>query len=825
MTYRVQENCVSFGPDLADLYDETRPFLPPIDTSKVLRKLCEQLTTRFAAESVVDLLEVGAGTGRLTLPIARHYHQLATGSERKVPQLRVTCIDMSGAMLDRLRKRHESFFSEHVEIVAGQPADVRDIQQPRGSYHAVLAHWVFHVMSDWRVAVYVIDQVLKDDGLVFLFREEAALYQAIDGDFREIQGDLLVLRLWSAFHRGRQSIAKRLASEGPVLPARFRLGSRVIDDRIERMFSALGWTETMELSDEPDRWRCTFTLTNVIEKIIRPRAFTNMRLFADEGQARKEFEQLADDLRTEFTPKQLNYAWNFPASFSGRMLTCPGGRRLSDPASAVLLHVARDTLGRRWRRQMDHTYNRDALWRRLFSRTWERLNGAGEGARPLAGLQLEGAEDVAGIFAVAPFAGDGRGLVTLGGTADAPMWKHAGECWTELAGRVEGPEPFVIVYEGRVQKDGTADAVQLQALRRTDQALLHPHVHMVLVNREAESALRSLEGVEEHVPGCDDPGEAFHAASRLRRQEPLWSVLEDAKRFGVIPFHDEDVEAEFIVGLARAAQVESLAAVYAFPFRADFRENDGPAIGLMVGSRQVLSRSLAEFLWALSDVIFNEYLEDILVDKEAKSSGVTESRPLIAAVNPRQREPVAPDVWRNAPAPAVLVITAADVEYKAVIELAGVSETLEARRRGIEGRVFLDLGFPKLPVWAIQCEGGSVGPGAAIATVLGALQVLKPKPFAVVMPGIAFGLQPTKQRLGDVLVSRQIQLYEVQKRNPLRIINRGDKPHCSDLLLQLLRGCKHDWGTVEKPEVFEGLMLSGEKLVNDPDFVLELQEL
>lgn len=301
MTHRVQENCVPFGPDLADLYDETRPFLPPIDTSKVLRKLCEQLTTRFAAESVVDLLEVGAGTGRLTLPIARHYHQLATGSERNVPRLRVTCIDRSEAMLDRLRKRHKSFVSEHVEIVARQPADVRDIQQPRGSYHAVVAHWVFHVMSDWRVAVYVIDQVLKDDGLVFLFREEAALYQAIDGDFREIQEDLLVLRLWSAFHDGRQSIAKRLASEGPVLPARFRLGSRVIDDRIERMFSALGWTETMELSDEPDRWRCTFTLMNVIEKIIRPRAFTNMRLFADEGQARKEFEQLADDLRTQFT--------------------------------------------------------------------------------------------------------------------------------------------------------------------------------------------------------------------------------------------------------------------------------------------------------------------------------------------------------------------------------------------------------------------------------------------------------------------------------------------------------------------------------------------
>jgi nucleoside phosphorylase/ubiquinone/menaquinone biosynthesis C-methylase UbiE len=828
MTSRSHDNCVPFGSDLAELYDDTRPFLREYETSTVLMELCRKLVERFASESVIELMEVGAGTGRLTMAIARHYHQ-ACSTGRRLPRLRITCVDKSEPMLERLREKRAAFKSDHVEIMVDTAMDIRDLPGEGRTYHAVVAHWVFHVMSDWRVAVYAIDRVVRNDGVVFLFGEQSALYRAIDGDYRDIQHDDLVLRLWSLFHDGRLGIARRLAARVPVLPPRFRLGSRVVDDRIDRMFAALGWSDSKE-SGGPDRWWCEFSLDEVIEKIIRPRAFTNMRLFADEGKGRKAFEDLADDLKREFTAKQLKYRWRFTTEFSGRMLAPPQSKRVPGAAASLVLHVARDTLGRRWRRRLDHTYDREALWRRLFTRTWDRLNREGSIQRPLAGIPLAGVKEVEGVFAAAPFAHGGRGVCCTSHGKDGPVWSRPDACWTELTSSLEGAEPFAVVFEERVGI-GAEEVEKIRGSHANGDVMIHPHVHTILVNGDAEKVLKTLRGIENYVTESEEGGQAFEAATRLRGQEPLRSVLENAKRYGAIPFRNQDAEADFVIGLARIAADPNLGALYVFPFRADFRDEGSPAIGFLVGAKRVLGTEVVEFLWALADVIFNEYLEDVLVDRESMVLEGYNAPTQVAIAEPRVRQPANPDRWRHVSAPAVLLVTAADVEFKAVIELAGVVDTLEERRRGISGEVFYDLGFPNLPVWAIQCEIGSVGPGASSTTVLSALKTLNPKPFAVIMPGIAFGLQPRKQHFGDVLVSKQIHLYEVQKRNPLRIISRGDKPHCSDFLLRYLRGCQYDWQNAStrkgslRPQVVAGLMLSGEKLVDDPDFVYELSEL
>lgn len=209
-------------------------------------------------------------------------------------------------------------------------------------------------------------------------------------------------------------------------------------------------------------------------------------------------------------------------------------------------------------------------------------------------------------------------------------------------------------------------------------------------------------------------------------------------------------------------------------------------------------------------------------EKQMTTEPSKNTRPKVRAANVTPRQPAPPS---SAESPDVLILTAADIEYDTMIELAGIRETQRERRRTVGSKTFLDLGFDGCAVWALQCRKGSVGPGSSLDTLKDALHVLDPKPRLVINTGIAFGLRPSKQEMGDVLVAEQVRLYEIERRGTTRVA-RGDKVSCSTLLLSWFRDFRTDWAlnirAHRRPRVHVGLFLSGEKLSDDEAFVSEL---
>ena len=98
-----------------------------------------------------------------------------------------------------------------------------------------------------------------------------------------------------------------------------------------------------------------------------------------------------------------------------------------------------------------------------------------------------------------------------------------------------------------------------------------------------------------------------------------------------------------------------------------------------------------------------------------------------------------------------------------------------------------------------------------------AIRVLDPG--AVVAVGIAFGVNEKEQALGEILVSKQLRLYDLQRAG-VRIVLRGDKPHASTRLINHFEAFSQiKW---EGPKVWLGVVLSGEKLVDNIDYRDEL---
>jgi nucleoside phosphorylase len=142
----------------------------------------------------------------------------------------------------------------------------------------------------------------------------------------------------------------------------------------------------------------------------------------------------------------------------------------------------------------------------------------------------------------------------------------------------------------------------------------------------------------------------------------------------------------------------------------------------------------------------------------------------------------------------ILLVTAAEVESRAVLKVAEESTGHPSNSWEVGNGTYRDLGKVNgKKVWLVQSEMGAGGPGGAHETV--------------------------GQAIRDVLVAKQLYMYEPQRRGTDRVIPRGDKASASSRLLKRFWNAKLDW---QMANVHFGLVLSGEKLIDDDEFVREL---
>lgn len=163
----------------------------------------------------------------------------------------------------------------------------------------------------------------------------------------------------------------------------------------------------------------------------------------------------------------------------------------------------------------------------------------------------------------------------------------------------------------------------------------------------------------------------------------------------------------------------------------------------------------------------------------------------------------------------VLLVAVTDVEVKAVLACCQ-----DHKLCFIQERVYHDLGvIGGAKTFLVQSEMGSDGLGGSRFTVQEGIRALSPS--AVIMVGIAYGLDKEKQQIGDILVSRQLVAYDHQRvgsnsegEHLLHI--RGDRISAPVWLLDRFKAGLQTWSG--PMQVCFGLILSGGKLVANQSY-------
>jgi len=174
----------------------------------------------------------------------------------------------------------------------------------------------------------------------------------------------------------------------------------------------------------------------------------------------------------------------------------------------------------------------------------------------------------------------------------------------------------------------------------------------------------------------------------------------------------------------------------------------------------------------------------------------------------------------------ILLITVTDVEAQAALTLFAEETEQPFQRHFIGDTTYFDLGMlGGARIMMVRSEMGASGPHGSLLVVDEGIRTLSPS--TVIMVGVAFGIDNEELERGHILVSQQLLGYELQKittdiTGQAKIILRGDRPHASTRLLDRCRSGVLDW---HGPKVKFGLLLSGDKLIDNQDFRRQLREL
>ena len=175
----------------------------------------------------------------------------------------------------------------------------------------------------------------------------------------------------------------------------------------------------------------------------------------------------------------------------------------------------------------------------------------------------------------------------------------------------------------------------------------------------------------------------------------------------------------------------------------------------------------------------------------------------------------------------IIIMTATDIEREAVFNYLKPLPGCEALKVDTTTKQTYTIGvFGEYPVIHVQTNMGSTSPDGSALTTKDVLDNWKPKAF--IMPGIAFGKDSNKQKIGDVLISEFIVEYDSSKIKEGIEMPRGSIVRSGLTLFERFKNCigwEHELKDGVKAQKIKGKLLSGSKLVDDKEFKRHLFEL
>jgi nucleoside phosphorylase len=166
----------------------------------------------------------------------------------------------------------------------------------------------------------------------------------------------------------------------------------------------------------------------------------------------------------------------------------------------------------------------------------------------------------------------------------------------------------------------------------------------------------------------------------------------------------------------------------------------------------------------------------------------------------------------------ILILVATEIELTTVLqELKPIPSEKDILTCMIDTNFYYFGTFGIFPVAVLKCDMGSTGRNASSIKVYNAISLLNLK--AIIMMGIAFGVDSKKQKVGDILISKELYSYENAKVEQGKINFRGETYNSGNTLWNVFSNYASELNrNSTELKAITGDILSGEKVIDDETF-------
>lgn len=241
-------------------------------TRRLPEQQCVALFSDVLSQPAAHLLDVGCGTGRLAIPLAKNFQSLSVLGIDVSPNAVSFARRAKRGNVDDSRLQFRT--AELLDFAAKGAAD-------NCRFKYVLCHWCFHCVWPWRSMVLACVRCcdMSEKAGLFWLLEESELYRALDN----LRASENMGEKWSAFWRRYHELRAQIE---PHARPEHRTGTLLrCTDEMKSVLHPLGWNVDDE-SRHIQRWQESWHYDDIIEDCLAPRAFTNLQRLNHSSHAR-----------------------------------------------------------------------------------------------------------------------------------------------------------------------------------------------------------------------------------------------------------------------------------------------------------------------------------------------------------------------------------------------------------------------------------------------------------------------------------------------------------------------------------------------------------
>lgn len=192
--------------------------------------------------------------------------------------------------------------------------------------------------------------------------------------------------------------------------------------------------------------------------------------------------------------------------------------------------------------------------------------------------------------------------------------------WSNLTFKIETFTSFLIYLSDTNEREISDYHHLNEEYYNIDKYGFGSKLNVIIIPKDVSDELKTISTSYDYETKLSEAQSAIDIL--INENSHVKYIIDNAKRYGILPYHNDPAHINFLTAIAYLCKSEKIKYIYLFPFPLSFASPRKPTVGFMTYTDAILSSDIIYFLHSVTDIIFNEYVEEFIENTAEYSKSI-----------------------------------------------------------------------------------------------------------------------------------------------------------------------------------------------------------